>query len=331
VLYSVKMNRPKRGQSAGAGLGYATMVLTAGLAALPLYAEPEDAAPATTNAAPASASGDSGEATTAEGNVESTTTGTNAPVSAPEEDSLPPNPYQAIIDRNPFGLKPPPLPPEPPQPPAAAQAPPSALKLSGITTLLSGKKAMFVLQEPGKPVVYSDLLREGEKDRAITNLEVLHIDERAGTVQVKFGGKDLAMDFKSNGLQIAVGPAAPPPGAPGGPGAPTLARPGVPNPNLPNPAVGGTASAGGFQSAGGSGLTTIPQRPTRLPSGSGTTAGGFASGTYGGAVGNPTQTAQNAQQQAPALPPAEQVRNLSDQYQRAAAQGVDLPPPIHGL
>lgn len=309
-------------------------MLTAGLAVLPLCAEPDEAAPATTNAAPASVDGDAAEATSVEGSAEAVTTDANAPGSAPEEDSLPPNPYQAIIDRNPFGLKPPPPPPEPPQLPAAAQAPPSALKLSGITTLLSGKKAMFVLQEPGKPVVYSDLLREGEKDRAITNLEVLYIDEKAGTVQVKFGGKDLAMDFKSNGLQIAVGPAAPPPGGPGGPGAvgtPTVARPGGLNPGLHNAGGGGMASAGGFQSAGGSGLTTIPQRPTRLPSGSGTTAGGFTAGAYGGAAGNPAQTAQNAQQQAPALPPAEQVRNLNDQYQRAAAQGVDLPPPIPGL
>lgn len=311
-------------------MGCAALLVIAGLVATPAQSETEDAAPAS-----APADNETGDATPAEGSPETAASvSTNAPAAAPEEDSLPPNPYQAIIDRNPFGLKPPPLPPEPPQTPAAAQAPPSALKLSGITTLLSGKKAMFVLQEASKPVVYSDLLREGEKDRQITNLEVLYIDEKAGTVQVRFGGKELAMDFKSNGLQIAVGPAAPPPGAvgaPGGAGAPTLARPGA-TPS-PNTVIGGAATAGGFQSAGGSGLTTIPQRPTRLPTGAGANPGGFTGGTYGGAAANAAQSAQAAQQQAPPLPPAQQVRNLYEQHQQAAAQGIELPPPppIPGL
>jgi len=52
------------------------------------------------------------------------------------------NPYEAIIIRNSFGLRDPPPPPPPPQEPPPTVNP-TALKLTGITTLL-GKRAMFV-------------------------------------------------------------------------------------------------------------------------------------------------------------------------------------------
>ncbi|HEY2951535.1 MAG TPA: hypothetical protein VGK40_03075, partial [Verrucomicrobiae bacterium] len=64
-----------------------------------------------------------------------------------------PNPYQTIIDRNAFALKPPPPPPDPaaslPPPP-----PPSNVKLTGITSMFgkNSKRAMLEIQEigPGK-------------------------------------------------------------------------------------------------------------------------------------------------------------------------------------
>ena len=118
----------------------------------------------------------------------------------------PGNPYEAIVIRNSFGLR------EPPPPPPPAQEPPppvntSALKLTGITTLL-GKRAMFVFND-GKTNKVSDLVREGERDRVITDLEVIEINAPARTVRVMFGGKEMTMDFVKDGLmpptnQVAV-------------------------------------------------------------------------------------------------------------------------------
>ncbi|MCD6337930.1 MAG: hypothetical protein J7M29_00915, partial [Verrucomicrobia bacterium] len=84
--------------------------------------------------------------------------------------------------------------PKKPEPPDNSQ-----LKLSGITTLL-GKRAMFVLIKPGKTNLYSGLVREGERDSVITNLEVLKIDPKGGVVTVRYAGKELALNFKEHGL-----------------------------------------------------------------------------------------------------------------------------------
>ncbi len=233
---------------------------------------------------------------------------------APAEAQLAPNPYQGIITRNPFGLKPPPPPATNEQP--QAQVTPSALKLTGLTTLLSTKRAMFVLQEPGKQPVNSDLVREGEKDSYITNLEVLQIDEKAGVVQVKYGGKELALNFTDNGLKPAVGPPAATgsatPGAPGSPGAP-----GAPGRAVPPVSIqAGVAYAGpaaAAMQASSSGLRSIPTRPNRL----------------GGA--NSANAALQASQ--PQMSPEEQIIAMKVQELHAQRKGISLPPmpPIPGL
>lgn len=242
-----------------------------------------------------------------------------------------PKPYQAIIARNVFGLKDPPPPPAAPDP--QAQVTPSALKLSILTTMF-GKRASFVLQEPGKPPVNSDLLREGEKDGSITNLQVLQIDERAGSVKVVYGNKELTLDFKSNGIAPPVGPPVTPAGPmlagkPGGP-------PGVaPVPGQPPQAVAAASfhplPQVGRPTDSGSGLRTIPARPTRLGS-SGSTTFGLGGNAVGGSYGY-NQAAQAQAQEQSNLSAEQQALLLKVQEQQAARQGIELPPtpPLPGL
>src|SRR6266436_6352079 len=60
------------------------------------------------------------------------------------------NPYQAIVERNPFGLKPPPPPPDPT--PVVPVVPPGKVVLTGITTMFGNPRALFEVTEtePGK-------------------------------------------------------------------------------------------------------------------------------------------------------------------------------------
>src|SRR6188472_2241935 len=56
------------------------------------------------------------------------------------------NPYQGIVDRNVFGLKPPPPPGKPEE--KKVDLPP--ITLTGITTILGNKRALMNVQSPGK-------------------------------------------------------------------------------------------------------------------------------------------------------------------------------------
>jgi len=294
-------------------------------------APPNPVAPALAQAAAAPEDADAGQA--AEPAAE------EAP--APQ---APPNPYQAIHERNIFGLKPPPPPTAPPDP--QAQVTPSALKLVCITALL-GKRAGFVLQEPGKPQVNSELLREGEKDSCITNLEVRKIDVRAMTVQVMYGNKELTLDFKSNGIAPPVGPALAPPGQvlagkPGGPaGAPVALGPGQPaQPVTAASLRPGPAQPGTYATDSSGGLRPIPTRPTRLGSDGSTGYGGGPVGgpaRYGYNQPIPAQTQPYVQpvpaQTQPTLSPEQQVLIMKAQEQHAARQGIPFPPtpPVPGV
>jgi hypothetical protein len=152
------------------------------------------------------------------------------------------NPYQGIVDRNVFGLRPPPPPPtnEPPKPPIPA------INLTGITTILGKKMAFMTIQlpakaaEPGKPNgPTSFTLTEGERDG---DIEVISIDEVAGTVKVNDFGTITNVTFGK--LPPTTAPAMA-----GGPG-------GIPS---PNPIV--APVAGSQRSIPGMGL---PARAMRL-------------------------------------------------------------------
>lgn len=123
--------------------------------------------------------------------------------------------YKVILDRNPFGLKPPPPPPkiEAPAPPET----PTKYKLSGITALFNPPRAMFVNEGiPGKPEYLS--LSEGQRQGS---LEVLAggINLTNGAVRVKISGEERTLSFEKDGLKPAVGP-------------PVMTAPGVPIPRF---------------------------------------------------------------------------------------------------
>jgi len=166
------------------------------------------------------------------------------------------SPYQSIVDRNIFGLRPPPPPPsnEPPKPPI----PP--ITLTGITTILGKKLAYMLIQLPpkpgeqAKPGPTSFTLSEGERDGEI---EVVSIDDKNGSVKVSEFGTITNVTFG----KLPSTPA--PPTVAGGPG-------GIPSPNP-------LAPGGGTQRS----IPGLPARTLRLGNnpGAGNNAGN--AGTQG--------------------------------------------------
>ena len=125
------------------------------------------------------------------------------------------SPYQGIVDRNVFGLKPPPPPPDP----EANKPPPPKIFLTGITTILGNKRALLKATPPAKPGEPAKeqfyTLGEGQREGEI---EVLEIDEKAGTVKVNDYGTIATLDFDKDGVKVAGGVAPGAPGAAGRPG-----------------------------------------------------------------------------------------------------------------
>jgi hypothetical protein len=99
--------------------------------------------------------------------------------------------YEKISDRNVFNLKSAAdlLPPKQPAAPSAK------IFLTGITTLLGNKRALLTVQPPGKPPEFY-ILAEGQGS---ANVQVLTIDEVAGTVRVENSGVEQTLDFLKNG------------------------------------------------------------------------------------------------------------------------------------
>ena len=138
------------------------------------------------------------------------------------------NPYQVILDRNPFGLKPAPI-GDPIKPPTNT-VPPN-VKLTGITSDSTGRKAWLMIPAaPGKNPQYFSI-SEHEKQGEI---EVVEIDEKENSVKILNAGAALELNFKDNGLPTPVAPVVP--GVSPHPGA--MPVPGiVPAPGLPPPAI----------------------------------------------------------------------------------------------
>src|SRR5215813_6311804 len=79
------------------------------------------------------------------------------------------NPYESIVDRNPFALKPIPPPPDPttnaPPPPIV---PPAQVEVTGITTITGDKRALLeIIPGPGKPMIRPPPLGEGERVESV--------------------------------------------------------------------------------------------------------------------------------------------------------------------
>ena len=181
------------------------------------------------------------------------------------------NPYQVIIDRNPFGLKP--IPPPPP-PPDNTPPPPPALeiKLTGITTLLGPARVFLEFTDPqSKKTDRPAPLAEGESYK--DNISIVSIDAENGRVKIKNGDAETTLDFEKNGIKPggAVAAAAPVP-HPGLPGLnPIPPVPGAPAATLPGagPArgavVGGAAPA--VTTPAFPGAASFPSRPLRTDTG----------------------------------------------------------------
>lgn len=223
------------------------------------------------------------------------------------------NPYESITERNVFDLH-----AAPPPPDVNENKPQPALKvfLTGITTILGNKRALLKTPAPaGKPGEgpkgeQSYILTEGQREGEI---EVLQIDEKAGTVKIDNGGTIVVLNFDKDGQKPSVGMPAPAPGVP----SPMVPPPTGFNGGVVNPAH----QAGGFN---------LPTRPLRAqpagvnpsggsypggggyPSGAGYPVNGGIGGgvpnafmNYGG--GSAAQAQVQAASQAPAISPEQQI------------------------
>ena len=156
------------------------------------------------------------------------------------------NPYQGIVDRNVFGLKPPPPIGKPEE--KKVDLPP--ITLTGITTILGNKRALMNVPVPGK-APQSLILAEGQREGEI---EVLEIDEKAGIVKLHQSGQAVSLNFEKNGAKLPAAAPVPPPPVPGQANPATAAAARQP----PVPYVPGAAPVS-------TGLKTIPTRQVRLP------------------------------------------------------------------
>jgi len=114
------------------------------------------------------------------------------------------SPYHGIVERNLFGLNPPPLQPDVE---AANRPQPSKITLTGITTLLGRKLALMKTPPWAKPGEQAKpeeffILAVGERQAEI---EVLEIDEVAGTVKVNNAGTVETVSFEKNGVMPGSG------------------------------------------------------------------------------------------------------------------------------
>jgi hypothetical protein len=144
--------------------------------------------------------------------------------------------YQQINERNAFNLKP--LPPPGPDPATLAATQQVNITFTGITSFNGVKKAYFRLPDGTKPGQFTyPTIREGERDGI---LEVVTINEKAGSVVVKNAGAPMTLTFEANGNKV-TGPMAaiaPPPGVSALPGSVPVPNPMIP-PNTPaQPAAG---------------------------------------------------------------------------------------------
>jgi len=124
--------------------------------------------------------------------------------------------YEGIPQRNVFGLRPPTT--QPQQEPAAAPLP--KITLTGITTILDSKRALMKVaaantKQPDPAKELSLILTEGQREG---DIEVLQIDERAGSVKVRNSGQVMVLTFDKDGAKL---PATPAPGSPGAPTSPS--------------------------------------------------------------------------------------------------------------
>ena len=104
-----------------------------------------------------------------------------------------PSKYHSIVERNVFSLNS----PKPDETPTPVAQPPPKITLAGITTMLGNKRALLSVAVSNKPPE-NFILTEGQRDGQI---EVLQIDEKAGSVKVLNHGIKQTLDFLTAGAK----------------------------------------------------------------------------------------------------------------------------------
>ena len=165
------------------------------------------------------------------------------------------NPYQVIIDRNPFGLKPIPVVVNTvadtnPPPPAVE------IKLTGISNLGGDPKAF--LEIVNTQTKKTERPRPLGIDDSDMNIKILSIDAEKGLVRVRNGDAESTLDFEKNGIKpTATASAAPVP-----PSGLVPLHP-VPTPGHPMPVA--VPGARGAIVAGNNGFTQHGTANTAVP------------------------------------------------------------------
>ncbi len=142
------------------------------------------------------------------------------------------NPYHTIVERNPFGLNPPPT-----VTPTNVVESPRNIKFNGITAVRGKKKAFFTIagKDPKDPPKFVTL-SVSERDDI---LEVTKIFKEEGEVEVVNSGVKMVLNFKKNGNQPNAAPVA---GVPAAVPSAVVYSP-VPAVAHPMPSPGSTASS----------------------------------------------------------------------------------------
>jgi hypothetical protein len=236
--------------------------------------------------------------------------GIAAGVAAPDTDV---NQYNAISERNVFGLR-------PPQPEAGPTNPPAPLPkitLTGITTILGNKRALMMLApanlKPGEANKEQSLiLTEGQREAEV---EVLQIDEKRGSVKVNHSGTIMVLTFDKDGAKLPpTAPVRQPPGAPPLPTAlPATAGAATTSPTT-SPYVQHTRAGG----------RNIPGRNPRQPTAPANLPGAAGAGTSATTVPNPAGVVASAPQQD--MTPEEQA--IVNEIQRQANATIPTFQPV---
>ena len=256
------------------------------------------------------------------------------------------HPYQVILDRNPFGLRP----PDPPPTNAPPVAPPSNIKLTGIAELLSQRRVYLMAVIPGKPKPEYYDFAEGEGRDGI---EVLEINEAAGSVKIKNSGNVSTLTFAKDGIAPAAAPpAAAAPlvaAAPGAGGAPNPGAVVAPSTvvKMPTPGASGAPTPGASTVVNTASSAVVPGRPANMPTPAG--AAGYSPAQiplpadYGGTARIPTRNlrsqfagqapapADQFTQANPGSQPVQKQLSVEEQIvlielQREANKGKNMPP-----
>ena len=253
--------------------------------------------------------------------------------------------YQPIIERNPFGLKPPAPAVDPSTltnntPPPA----PTTIKFTGLYKMRGVRKACLAVQTDATAakgatatapqVSYMSLAVNEKQD----DIEMMEIDEKAETIKIKQRGSPMVLNFKDNSYKQPVG-AATAPGAPA-PGA-------IPPPPV-MPAGGANPTPQPFQMD-----PALRRRYGLQPSARNNYQPNGADGAVGmggGAIGNgllgsaqadaspviPTRNVRTVDlqpQQTGGLEPAQQYLQTMTQKIAMERQGIPMPPlpPVQGV